>query len=305
MNAHSSDIIVAFDGAYPSTAALDWAAEEAGGCGCGVTVLSVVPPAGRGLEGVDADEGDRLHSAAIRRVTDRWPRLAVRTLLAATPDDPALAPALAAARLVVLGGRGRTGTGALTLGSTSEQLVRRIACPVVVVPEQAWVGSRTPPLVVLGLDRRHVAGNALEFALSAAAVRGGDLEVLYAADDRYRAHTDPGGAGARRLWVALLDDLEPLVLDRPEVTVSPVITPASLLDALVSRSHEADLIVLSSTGVLSLAGLERGSCERDVMRGSFAPVALVPKPEIAHPGRRGRVSYAGAVGKQKVSPVSG
>ncbi|MFG1609728.1 universal stress protein [Actinoplanes sp. NPDC049265] len=80
------------------------------------------------------------------------------------------------ASMVVLGGRGAGGFAGLLAGSVALQVAEHAAAPVVVVRGR---GPESGP-VVAGVDASPLAGQALDFALREASLRGAELVAVHA-----------------------------------------------------------------------------------------------------------------------------
>jgi nucleotide-binding universal stress UspA family protein len=82
---------------------------------------------------LEADEA-RVLAEALAGWQEKYPDVVVHRDLSCGSPRPALIEASHAARLVVVGTRGRGGFAGLLLGSVSQALLHHCACPVVVVP---------------------------------------------------------------------------------------------------------------------------------------------------------------------------
>ncbi len=138
-------IVVGNDGSQPALHALEWALDHARAVGGSVTLLRAwtmstaprpttqafgyVPPRSDFEEAVLDD----LRADAAAAVASHGRGVDVRYAAYCGPAGNALLEASADADLVVVSSRGRGGFRGLTLGSTTDQLVRHASCPVVVV----------------------------------------------------------------------------------------------------------------------------------------------------------------------------
>lgn len=138
-------IVVGNDGSEPALRALEWALEHARSTGGSVTLLRAwtmstaprpktqtfgyVPP----RADFEAAVLDDLRADVGGAVADRGRGVEVSYRAYCGPAGNALLEASATADLVVVSSRGRGGFRGLTLGSTTDQLVRHASCPVVVV----------------------------------------------------------------------------------------------------------------------------------------------------------------------------
>ncbi|MFI1991519.1 universal stress protein [Actinoplanes sp. NPDC020271] len=139
----SGPVVAGVDGSPGSAAALDFAADEADRRGtelvavhawttAGGTGLDDGLPAGR-RSGGSAEEHHRVLAEALAGIAERHPDLTVhgevrhglaRQVLTARSDH---------AQLIVVGSRGHGGVTGLMMGSVSQHLIYRAACPVAVV----------------------------------------------------------------------------------------------------------------------------------------------------------------------------
>ncbi|NHC25375.1 universal stress protein [Nocardioides sp. IC4_145] len=138
-------IVVGNDGSEPALHALEWALDHARAVGGTITIVrgwtfstaprpksqtfGYVPPR------ADFEEAvlDDLRADVAGTVATRGEGVAVDYSAYCGPAGTALLEASAEADLVVVSSRGRGGFRGLTLGSTTDQLVRHASCPVVVV----------------------------------------------------------------------------------------------------------------------------------------------------------------------------
>jgi nucleotide-binding universal stress UspA family protein len=140
--AEPGGVLVGTDGSAASDAALGLAFEEADLRGAAVVALHAWqrPTPARQPE-VRPSAPDVAQSQTIqeRRLQDwirpwreKYPRVPVELRLAADRPAPALLDAASGAELLVVGSRGHGGFAGLLLGSVSQQVIHRAACPVVV-----------------------------------------------------------------------------------------------------------------------------------------------------------------------------
>jgi nucleotide-binding universal stress UspA family protein len=117
-------IVVGVDGGAESAAAVEFAATEARVRGAALTAIRASTEA----------PSDVLTTGALdpARTTD----IAVHRQFVRTDAAEALIDASARASAVVVGTRGRGGVRGVRLGSTSQALMRRSKCPVVIVPRR-------------------------------------------------------------------------------------------------------------------------------------------------------------------------
>ena len=148
-------VVVGVDGSESSSAALQWAAEEARARGARLVVVHawIVPASDynaslptalvatvpdlrlykRGAEGVVERALGSIDVSSLPHGVD------VVVTRGSAPD--AIIDAAEGADLVVVGSRGRSGLGQLLLGSVSQAVVRNAGVPVVVVPAAQRVAA--------------------------------------------------------------------------------------------------------------------------------------------------------------------
>ena len=141
-----SGVVVGIDGSHHASHALDWAMAEAGLRKTDLTVIAVnsvpagywtgrpspVGPDAERVEEVRTSAQDAVDKAAAA-LGGQQPKSVSVVALSGFPAQT-LIEASESSDLVVVGGRGVGGFGALFLGSVSNQVVHHAKCPVVVVP---------------------------------------------------------------------------------------------------------------------------------------------------------------------------
>ena len=141
-------VVVAIDGSETSTAALEWAAEEARERSARLVVVhawmipstaynaslptalvATVPDLALYKRGAEGVVERALASIDVTSVSQ-----GVETVVARGSAPEVIIAASQEADLLVVGSRGRSGLGQLLLGSVSQAVVRNAGVPVVVVP---------------------------------------------------------------------------------------------------------------------------------------------------------------------------
>ncbi|UZN04620.1 universal stress protein [Cellulomonas sp. S1-8] len=144
-------VVVGVDGSRHALGAVDAAGRYAAGADAHVRVVACwqVPVHGRSLmawlrefpevppEDLAVQAAERALEGARALITERYPQVEVELLVEEGPTARVLARHAEKADLLVVGTRGRGGLAGLVLGSVSQWLVARAACPVAV--------SRTVP----------------------------------------------------------------------------------------------------------------------------------------------------------------
>ncbi|MGW4895583.1 universal stress protein, partial [Kitasatospora sp. NPDC004240] len=260
MNAEAAvngPIVAGFDGSPESVAAARWAAREALLRGLPLELLQAWPwPATDVLGTDDAIAWSRQRLAATETE--------LRAVLAAGEDvtsahvrrDPveALDAASGTATMLVLGSRGLGTLRGFLVGSVSQEVLRRAACPTVLVraDEDTPPGdTATAGDVVLGLDLRHACDEVIGFAFEAARLRSVPLRVVHAwappAGSEYMAFAAIGSMDTE-LEAAerqqLTDALAPWRSRHPEVTVTADLVRGHAAATLVEAAAAAGLAVV-------------------------------------------------------------
>ncbi|MET3141328.1 UNVERIFIED_ORG: nucleotide-binding universal stress UspA family protein [Arthrobacter sp. UYEF10] len=141
-----SGVLVGVDGSEESTQAVAFAAAEADREGQELTVLFAFSGPNRWVKAglptsslaelIDEEEQIVL-SEAVAGLREDYPDLVVHKILESEKEPAdALVQAAAAARLLVVGSRGRGGFKRLLLGSTAHAVLTNLPCPAVITPIQ-------------------------------------------------------------------------------------------------------------------------------------------------------------------------
>jgi nucleotide-binding universal stress UspA family protein len=135
-------VVVGADGSPGGTHAVELGFAEAAERGCGVVaVRAYQPPAAPCVPGVQPIVYDtvRLEAAEQRRLDDtvalwrdKYPQVALRTVVAPGPAGRVLADLSRRAQLVVVGHRGHGSLAGTLLGSVGLQLLHHADCPILV-----------------------------------------------------------------------------------------------------------------------------------------------------------------------------
>jgi nucleotide-binding universal stress UspA family protein len=272
-------IVVGCDGSWHSHRAVTAATYEAVRRGAELTVLTV--PTMGDLRSYHLGDMARCEQDALSTATGMastglaWAREvdpAVRARALVLPlDAPELAALMTTTELLVLGGHGKGGQRAFSLGSTSLQLAHAAVAPLLLAAPDGPVGkSAHQPTVVVGLDSQPWSSHALAYAVAQAAMRAAALVVVRAllpGQPRISAAI----AGAERdCAVALEHESADLAKVKVLVTVAPVI------DALLGACTPNSLLVLGNRGAGRLRGPVPGSLTQKLMEAAVCDVVLVP-----------------------------
>ncbi len=195
------------------------------------------------------------------------------------------------ADIVVVGSSHRAGIGLMLPGSTGERLLHETSRAVAIVP-RFWRPRQAGPLVRVGCgyDGSPRSEAALATAAGLTRIAGAELYVVHA----FWSSSLAGPVG-----IAILADLEAraraetadavhaLAADIPAHATALVDAPAH---ALVTSSHELDLLVLGSRGKGPLNAAVTGSVSTHVIREAACPVLVVTHDAppvvvgVEHPG---------------------
>ncbi len=275
-------VVVGFDGSPESLAATEWAAREAQRLGLPLELLQAWPWPRRDVVGSnEVYERSREALAAVEAGL-RTARADVQVSSSHVPADPATALEAAGrnATLLVLGSRGLGTVPGFLVGSVSQDVLHRAACPVVLVRAGGGAEGDT---VLLGLDLAHPADGVLAFAFEAAARRSAPLRVVHAwappAGSEYLAFDAIGGLERDLSSVErtrLGDVLAPWRARYPQVTATADLVRGSAAAVLVDASATARLVVVGRRVRRMPLGahLGPGGARRDPPRP--CPVAVVP-----------------------------
>jgi nucleotide-binding universal stress UspA family protein len=274
-------ILVGYDGASASGAALRWALSEAVRRGAGVRLARVLDLP-RGTEFTGRASGVEAHMLDEAKVAlDKVGSEATAELHGAVPITTVALPGAVVetlceqsgeASMIVLGSRGMGGFAGLLLGSVSVAVAAHAHCPVVVVRENMSANPEGP--VVVGVDDSAGARLAVEFAFAEAHARRTALEALHAAPPGPRAVERAGDAGVGP--AAMLDaSLRECRRRYPDVPVATQVLSGSPGQVLSAASRTAQLLVVGSRGRGGFHGLLLGSVSQQVLHRARCPVAVV------------------------------
>jgi nucleotide-binding universal stress UspA family protein len=224
---------------------------------------------------------------AARALSRRWPDAPAR-VVDASPVEGILDEARRVrATVIVMGWRGHGAVRRLLAGSVSRGVVRRAACPVLVVRRP----SRAYRRLVIGVDGSAHAERALALVAAMAPPRGGHVTLVRVVDTM----AAPGGslvpAGVRAAAAAEVSRINKARLDDARRTLSkaaarlssagwavdPVVTggaPLRELLASVARAR-ADVLVVGARGVSGMSWLVLGSVADGALNASPVPVLIV------------------------------
>jgi nucleotide-binding universal stress UspA family protein len=190
------------------------------------------------------------------------------------------------ADLVVLGTHGRTGFERFMLGSVTEKVVRKAACPVLTVPPRAADGPERPVFarILCAVDFSEASNRAAQYALSLAQEAKGRLTMLHVVewlpDESFAKYPSFDVDHYRR---SLLTDararVEELVPEEARNWCEPdtrVVCGKPYQEILrIAHNDAADLIVLGVHGRGPIDRMLFGSTTQHVVRQAACPVLTI------------------------------
>ena len=297
----SHTVTVGFDGTPGSTAAAEWAAQEAWRRGASLDVVRVTS-AEEALEAAGITH-DALHGwsaqstgALADSLAEANPRLTVRHRTLAGDAAEVLTDRSATSELLVVGSRRLSAFRGFLVGSVAQPTVAHARCPVVLVRADVWRGAPVVSVgpeskegdewagsVVLGVDVHAACEETLAFAFEAAERRSASLKVLNAWEPppTYgpRPMVLPGGAIDGVLAEqagALAKRVRPWDEKYPGVRVGARAVLAQPAELLLDASQDAALLVVGRRRRDASVGAHVGPVTHAAMQHAHAPVAVVP-----------------------------
>lgn len=284
---HAGQIVVGVDGSEGAVQAALWAADEAARHHVPVRLVhSYFQPYLYYPPFATSTTGNNVLLAQARRELDEVTAV-VRTACPTVTVHPdfryghpvsTLQAESSAARMLVLGARGRRGFDGLVLGSVAGSVAAHAHCPVAVVHGVA--GQSSQPVVV-GVDGSPVSETAVALAFDEASTRRVGLIAIHAWDELpdqrlfslayqpeqvRRAEADEHRLLAERLagWQEKY----------PDVTVERVVVRQHPAAALLQHAARAQLVVVGSHGRGGFAGMLLGSTSQAMLRHAPCPVIV-------------------------------
>ncbi|MFJ3792747.1 universal stress protein [Kitasatospora sp. NPDC090091] len=279
-------VVLGVDATEPESAAVVWAADEAGMRRLPLRLVHAVEPMEVNLRGFDEshrhrrlrERGDEALAKALALVRDRQPDVDAATVLADDLPAPALCEESQHAELVVLGSRRMSRLDELLSSySVAVPLAAQSDCPVVVVRETGH-GTTDRPVVVAGFDASPESRAALDVAADLAARRGARLRVVQVwsppllrsgEQERHLAELDR----------VLAEALAARAADHPAQTLSHETVPGHPVEELAKASEQALAVVVGRRGHGGFTGMRLGSVPHGLLHHAHCPVVVVPPPE--------------------------
>jgi nucleotide-binding universal stress UspA family protein len=275
-------ILVGYDGASGSGAALRWALSEAARRGVGIRLARVLetPPGPEFAGEASSVEAHMLDEARVtldkvvaEEAAELGGAVPITTVALPGPVVETLCEQSGAASMIVVGSRGMGGFAGLLLGSVSMAVAAHAHCPVVVVRESMSAVPHGP--VIVGVDGSDEGRLAVEFAFAEAHARRTALEAVHAAPPPPRPAdrvAETGGPVPAAVLEAALHDCRERY---PDVPVTARVLPGSPGHAVAGASRTAQLLVVGSRGRGGFHGLVLGSVSQQVLYRARCPVAVV------------------------------
>lgn len=285
-------IVVGIDGSPSARAALQWAAEEAALHHVPLAVVHVAPslpatastmiwPTGRIANEILANE-----EAEARRIVDEAVEF-VRSIGGGDRPEinsealfggvvPALVDLSKEAKMVVVGGRGRSAADRRLLGSVSSGVVHHAHCPVAVIHGESTPGQPDKRPVLVGIDGSRASEQATALAFDEASRRGVPLMALHVwadADMSIVPSMEPS-ALQQAAETTLAESLAGWQERYPEVEVQRLIEFEHPATQLLKHSENASLVVVGSHGRGGFAGMLLGSVSSAVAHACQVPVIV-------------------------------
>lgn len=296
----TNTIVVAVDGAWRKSGAVDWAADEAVLSRCPVRAVHVAehvrhpyPPVqldGAMISPVELDQASaRLTDDAAEYLAERVEGLDAGGEVIAGDPAEVLVRLSRSARLVVLGRRGLGAFGRLLIGSTSDAVSNLGQGPVIVVPE-GWRGEEHRGMpVVVGIDAHHDSTDAsahdaaLAFAAEVAERRAVRLLLVHGWDvpSVYTWQAIPPGdeiarlrAEARRRLTAVTERWQ---AKYPQLEIRGELRQGHPVAVLLAAADDAgaQLLVIGGHRRRLATRMLLGSVARGVLHHASSPVAVV------------------------------
>jgi nucleotide-binding universal stress UspA family protein len=271
-------------------------------------VYSGVWASGVDLSAMFREAAQDIAASAASEVERLQPGLVLETRVRDGQPAAVLVEEAADAAMLVVGSRGLGGFRSLLLGSVSEQVAHHATCPVLIVRQVAQAASPATAeephgVIVVGVDGSPQSRDALEFAVTEAALRGATLRVLCVWEALDTAPFEPqvGWLGStestdvgeptaaqarRRSAEATLERLvSDVAAQAPSVHMEPRAVEGNAISVLIDESGRADLLVVGTRGRGPFTSVLLGSVSHACAHHAISPLAIVRSQPVS--GRSG------------------
>lgn len=189
---------------------------------------------------------------------------------------------------LVMGTHGRRGLEKFFIGSTAERLVRKLDVPIMTIrtPKRHPLSVRH---ILVATDFAEGTPEAVRYALSIAKEYKAKVTLLHVLND---LQADISGPYRQPLLRSIKEELQNLVSakDRSlvDITVRSEIGGPAQRILPIAKSEDVDLIVMSIRRKTFVDRLSIGSTAEKIIRGSAAPVLMIPSSTAAKGDRHAR-----------------
>lgn len=197
--------------------------------------------------------------------------------------------------LLVVGSSRHAPEGQVRIGKRTRQLLGHARCVLAIAPHGWRRDVHRPHRIAVGFDGGAEAHAALRAAAELARVAGSDLLVQAVVDDRVPpigwSQIAHGGAAHPRWEDAVLDTSRALEQSAAAAATAAGATPSVSVargrpaDALLSLSHDVDLLVIGSRRWGAAARVLLGSTGEALTHGAACPLLIVPRGPEEHRDR--------------------
>ncbi|MEV3860636.1 universal stress protein [Streptomyces sp. NPDC050095] len=302
-------VVVGVDASPESLAAVEWAATEAlrrdrplrlvHACNWSPHPPSDVPTGVTAAGAAQTARARTVLDVAMARVDTDRPAIRASADLLEGPASVALLRVGGQGELLVLGSRGLGAVSGVVVGSVAQTVAAAAPVPVVLV--RAHAGEAGPgsgldrdgeepkdaPIadVVLGLDLADPCDEVIEFAFTAAELRGARLHVVSAWRSPAFYLPGPGelalarGPQREEEWRGFQEAvLQSWRGKFPDVPVLGTLAAGRAATPLLSATEQACLVVVGRRTPEGRAGQHNGPVTHAVVHHARCPVAIVPHP---------------------------
>ena len=284
-NGGGRPIVVGIDDTAYSAEAIDWAAQEALSRAVPLVIVHSwawqrLAPWTSGFDRMVIGDFKRAGHTVVERArkqAERHAGLVVSTEVTEGHPADVLAELGADATMIVLGSRHRHSVDRAVLGSVSNAMVARAACPVVVLGAPAGLPGERPSIVA-GVSGTEQDAAVLAFAFDEAQRRGRSLKPVLC---WHPPLADEQLPPPKHAHLHLAEALAGWREQFPDVEVHPAVVRAHPVDALVRAARSQELLVVGRRAHRVRLGQFLGSVSLGVLHHATCPVAVVPTPSEA------------------------